>query len=173
MRVNFFARGYTRDGLFCYTPLYRDFFDGLKRIIEICDIFGISGLERTKGKLTQAAADLTNPQTVRDWAAFVDRVDFIKQAFTDAKPSIEQVVSQLAPEEVARLDEAIHDALEGCNYSATAISVTAIEFRLLRLMKRKTGGASLEGLTLGQLVSKALSDPAYSGLIPDKHKPLL
>lgn len=158
---------------YCFSPLYRDYFEGLRRIIEICDAFGIPVLEHSKGKLTQAIGDLANPDTVRTWANVESRLDLIRQIFNLAQPEVGRMYSLLRKEEVDRLDEAIHDVLEGCNYSATAMAVTAIEFRLLRLMQKKTPSEKLDELTLGQLVNKALTDKNYAGLVPEKHQALL
>ena len=168
-----FAMSVTQNEWFCFTPLYREWYDGLHRIVEICDILGVSVLEKRKDKLIRAVSDLANPETVKTWSNFESRLDLIKSIFLDAQDEIKIVYSSLTKEEVERLDEAIHDLIEGCNYSATAMSVAAIEYRLLNLMKKVSQDKELNELTLGQLVNRALTEKAYSGLIPAKHKPLL
>lgn len=179
IRRNFFGAGsgwamaFSPNEWYCFTPLYRDYYDGLRRIIEICDVFGVAVLEKRKAKLTQAVADLANPETVRNLANFESRLNLIKSIFADAEAELRTIPSLLSKEETERLDEAIHDLLEGCYYSATAMSVAAIEFRLLRLMKNASRDEGLDDLTLGQLINKALSDKTYSGLVPKKHEPLL
>src|SRR5205807_286016 len=126
-----------------------------------------------KGKLLQAIHDLASPETVQVWTNFEVRIDLISAVFTEAKPAIAEAYASLGGDEISRLDEAIHDVLEGCNYSAIAMAVSAIEFRLLGLMKAATKEEGLDNLTLGQMINKVLTEKIYTGVIPEKHKALL
>ena len=98
----------------------------------------------------------------------------MKKAFRRAKNEIREAISNLNPEEIDRLNEAIHCFLEGCFYSSVAMSVSAIEFRLFSLMVSMCPDSKLEELTLGQLIREYLDNKQkYGSVIPKKHEPLL
>ena len=78
--------------------------------------------------------------------------------------------------EMNRINEAIHDFLESCYYSSVAMSVYAIESRLLKLMLsvRPEKEKRLESMTLGQLLREYTDNKEqYNNVIPKKHEPLL
>jgi len=101
-------------------------------------------------------------------------VDYIKDVFINAKDEIDKKISLLDPAEKERFNEAIHCFLEGCYYSTVAMSVSAIEFRLLNLMKSVNPDPQLEELTLGQLIREYLDNKGkYKNIMPKKHESLL
>jgi hypothetical protein len=65
--------------------------------------------------------------------------------------------------------EAVHGLLERCRFSAVAMAVSAIEFRLLDFMKQLTPDAvELDRLPLGRLIEECLYDEKpYSAKLPD------
>lgn len=158
---------------FCYTPMYTGFYEPLKSVISVCDILGIELLEKTQEQLNTDVNNLSQPEIVKKKLNFVACLDNITATFLLAKKDIEKILASLSPEEIERLNEAIHDYLEGCNYSAVAMSVSAIEYRLLQLMKLRAPNEKFDRATLGELIEKALTDNKYAKLIPDKHEPLL
>lgn len=83
-------------------------------------------------------------------------------------------LSLLNIEEKNRLDEALNCYISGCNYSAVAMSVSAVEFRLYSLMKIANPEAKLERLTLGALIDEYLKcKEKYMNIIPEKQEHLL
>ena len=159
---------------FCFTPAYQQHFETIKRIVEISDIFGIKILERVKPELMTHVYHLENPESIIRREKFEFHIDAISLYFTEIKDEIEKKISLLNSTEMDRLNEAIHCFFEGCYYSAVAMSVSAIEFRLLSLMTYGNPEAELEQLTLGQLIREYLENKKkYSNVIPKKHEPLL
>lgn len=159
---------------YCYTPRYQRYFIVMQRIVEICDIFGIKLLERSKDRLLMRISWLKDPRRIDKKKYFEKYIDYIRNTFSKAKNEIKDKISLLSSEEKERLNEAIHCFLEGCLYSSIAMSVSAIEFRLLDLMMSVTSDSKLEDLTLGQLIREYLNNKKrYKNIIPKKHEALL
>lgn len=159
---------------FCFTPAYQLHFKAIKRMVEISDIFGIKFLERFKQDLMERVHYLENPEHVIKRENFESHINVISMYFSEIKEELEKKVSLLNSDEMDRLNEAIHCFFEGCYYSAIAMSVSAIEFRLLSLMTYGNPEANLEKLTLGQLIKEYLDNKEkYRNVIPKKHEPLL
>lgn len=163
-------------GLFCYTPLYQDLLKPIKGVIEVIEIFGIKPLEISKRYLQTILSYLENPDVVRHKELFQDYIGKLLKVFSKKtiKKEIQDKLSILSSEEISRLNEAIHCFLEECNYSAVAMSVSAIEFRLLSLMISACPDSRIERMTLGQLISEYLNNKEkYGRVIPKKYEPLL
>ena len=159
---------------FCHTPIYRKDFDVIKRTVEICDLFGIKYLERNKESLMARVSWLEDFRRAGNRLAFESYLKKIRTHFGNIKDELKDKISLLNPVEMDRLNEAIHCFLEGCYYSAVAMSVSAIEFRLFSLMMSICPDSKLEELTLGQLIREYLEDKQkYGNVIPKKHEPLL
>jgi len=162
------------DKFFCFTPRYQSYFQIIKRIIEISDIFGIQMLERCKPRLMEHSYHLENPESAKSRENFEFHINEILLCFRDAKDEIQKKISLLNSSEIDRLNEAIHCFLEGCYYSSVAMSVHAIESRLFSLMMSIYPDPKLEELTLGQLIREYLDHKQeYGSVIPKKHEPLL
>jgi len=162
------------DLYFCFTPVYRQQFEIIKRIVEVCDIFGIKNLEKYKNQIMSYVFLLEEPQTIQNRETFEQCVNKIISYFSTEKKEIEDKIGLLNTEEIERLNEAIHCFLEGCYYSSVAMSVSAIEFRLFSLMMSICPDPKLEELTLGQLIREYLDDKQkYGNVIPKKHETLL
>jgi hypothetical protein len=161
--------------LYCFTPQYRDFLEPIVRSVEICDLLGIAALEVHKPRLMEFAHKLGDPESVRKRQNFESYVTQIADTFSKVRSTLIESVNSLNGNEIDRLNEAIHCFLEGCYFSTVAMSVTAIEFRILEWMKRITpdGSSKLEELTLGQLVGRILQDEEYRERLPKKYHPLL
>ena len=159
---------------FCFHPTYRGCFDIIKRIVQVCDIFGIKHLEKKKEKLDKLMYLLEVPSNVEHKVGFDACSKEVERSFGYIKNEIKERISLLNPDEMDRLNEAIHCFLEGCYYSSVAMSVSAIEFRLLSLMMSICPDPKLEELTLGQLIREYLDNKQnYGSVIPKKHEPLL
>jgi len=159
---------------YCYTPLYRQEFDTIKGIVNISDLLGIRYLEICKGYLEDQISNLEDPFKITKREVFEKYLNKIKKVFSEEKNEIKEKLSLLNPEEMDRLNEAIHCFFEGCYCSAVAMSVCAIESRLLNLMTVAHPDPELEEMTLGQLISEYLGNKEkYNNIIPKKHEPLL
>lgn len=166
---------YPSEKWFCYTPKYRQFVSLLKSCIEIASLLDIEALRLHRDAMSERVYALTDPKTLTERRNFDERVKYIEDLFRQVKSLIYGLVDSLDPNELARLNEALHCYLEGCFYSTVAMSVTAIEFRLLNFMKKMTPDRAneLETLTLGGLISECLEKEVYSKALPKKHHPLL
>lgn len=163
-----------KGGFFCFYPLYHQLFDPIERVVEICDLFGIRDLERSKLTLNWWLPVLKNPNLLGDKSNFEGALGNVERAFGGVKNKIEAEILLLDSEEADRLNEAIHCFLEGCYYSTIAMSVSAIESRLFSLMTSANPKSKLKELTLGQLIREYLENKEkYGNVIPKKHEPLL
>ena len=159
-----------------YTPRYQQKFKPIKRIVEICDLLGIKNLEMNKSILTDWIKQLETLETASLRDTFTLNIDGIKKIFDDLKEEIKTKSSLLNDTEIERLNEAIHNYFEECYCSTVAMSVCAIEFRLLSLMKnvRPDKEKELSKLTLGQLIGEYLKNKSeYQNIVPERHESLL
>lgn len=178
VKENFYEDGSLTEvainGKFCYFPRYRQLLQPIKRTVEICDLFGITYFEKWKPIVLKRTLRLEAPRYLLDESSFKYNLKLVKKAFRRTKNEIREAISSLNPDEIDRLNEAIHCFLEGCYYSSVAMSVHAIEFRLFSLMMSICPDPKLEELTLGQLIREYLDDKQkYGSVIPKKHEPLL
>ncbi len=159
---------------FCWTPRYQSRCRILCGVVEICDMLGIDCLEGKKSEMLERVAFLSHPDSVQRKWAFESHIDFIANIFREAEEEIRNRLQLLEKEEIDRLNEALHCYGQSCNYAAIAMSVSAIEFRLLSLMMSECPDPKLDELTLGQLIREYLDDKEkYGSAIPKKHQPLL
>ena len=165
----------TSSPYYCYYPHYRQRFDLIKRISEICDMFGVKHLEENKNKLLGCIRRLNDTSHLAERKEFEDNITCVKDIFQDSEREIKKRISVLSPIETKRLDEAIHCYFEGCNNSTVAMAFSAIESRLLYLMKSaQPKETQLYEMTLGNSISEYLDNKEkYNNIIPKRHEPLL
>jgi len=166
---------YPNEKWFCYTPKYTQFVSLLKSCVEVASLLDIEPLRAQKDAISERIYALMQPESLTKRRGFEDRLKYVEDVFRQVQSLIYSLVGSFDPNELMRLNEALHCYLEGCFYSTVAMSVTAIEFRLLNFMKKITPDRSseLESLTLGGLISECLEKEAYSKNLPRKHHPLL
>ncbi len=161
-------------GQFCYHPDYQQRLETIKRCIQISHVFGIVKLNSMQPKLLEKAHKLGEPQLVKTRTSFEENLDYISGAFASEGSPISGMIYQLHATETERLLEAMHCLFEGCRYSAVAMAVSAIEFRLLEFMKQISASAKdLETKPLGFLIDECLTNAAYTKELPERHRPLL
>jgi len=160
---------------FSYTPYYQQRFEPIKRIVEICDVLGIKDLESNHSLLLDWVKNLETVETVTRRDIFTLNIDNLKKAFDKVKEEIKAKISLLNDTEIERLNEAIHSYFEEYYCSTVAMSVCAIEFRLLSLMKkvRPDKEKELNQLTLGQLIGEYLRNKDEYQNIVKRHESLL
>lgn len=159
---------------YCYDPWYESRWEVLMGISKTCDMFGILSLDEDRDHLVKCVTRSHSPNDIRYKELFETNLQIIQAIFANAQGEIEKMFLLLDEEEVYRLDEALNCYILGCNYSAVAMSVSGIEFRLLSLMKSKRPNQDVEKRTLGELIGIYLTNKEeYGNVIPKKHEPLL
>lgn len=165
-----------REYWFSLTPKFLSYYVPLTRIIEITEMFGIRELEIQKTRLNKIVQELQTVQVVSIFSEFSYRLQLIKNSFAPFLDRLRTSISLLDAQERKRLNEGIHCYLESCNLSSAAMSVSAIENRLFRLMAkaRPNESRNLGRQTLGQLVQEYLKDQEkYLKIVPERHHALL
>lgn len=159
---------------YCWTPRYQEHWQILHDIVDMCDMLGIELLEERKRIMQQRIMSLNSPESIQKRSTFEGYVDYVKDVFRKVESEIRCKLQLLDEEERDRLNEALNCYIQGCNYSAIAMSVSAIESRLFSLMMSKSPDSELGELTLGQLIREYLNNKQRFGkVIPRKHEPLL
>lgn len=162
------------DHRYCWTPRYQQDWKFLYDIVNICDMFGVAYLEENKSTMMEKVDCLNKPDLVQDLSLFEFYMNTLKDGFKTAEKEIRHKLRLLDKEEMQRLDEALNCYITGCNYAAIAMSVSAIEFRLLNFMQSAKSDPRLERYTLGQLIDEYLKNKKeYKNMIPEKHEHLL
>ena len=82
----------SHDYFYCYTLIYRKLFDIIKRIVEICDVFGIKHLERHKENLIKSVQRLENPVVIEHRKDFEYYLGKIIEIFSNAKDEIREKI---------------------------------------------------------------------------------
>jgi len=160
--------------LYRWTPSYEQYWTIIRGVVGICDMLGIEYLEKNRRIILDDVSLLHSPNSISTFSQFKDCVNEVKDCFEMVKKEVRDKLKLLDPEEMDRLDEAINCYLEGCNYAAVAMSVSAIEFRLLNLMQSVKPNPQLEKYTLGQLIDEYLKNKEeYKKIIPKEHEDLL
>ena len=157
-----------------YTPIFQQLFNPIEDTIAAFGLFNIEAIGINKDFLEESVYRLKERSFKRD--DFKRLVSGIKSVFSDAKEEIEYLCSMFDEAEMNRINEAIHDFLEECYYSSVAMSVCAIESRLLKLMAsaKPSEEEKLEDMTLGQLIREYIDNKEqYKSKIPEEHEHLL
>lgn len=161
------------DPNYCWYPSYQEKLTIIGDIVEICDLFGIDYLSENKHVMTQNIGYLNAPESIETKDDFEHYLDRIKEFFEDTQEALTTKLKLLDKQETDRLNEALNCYLNGCYFSTVAMSVSAIESRLLSLMKAKNAGLGKKRLTLGQLLEEYETNQAmYGSIIPEKHQSL-
>ncbi|MGB2728690.1 MAG: hypothetical protein WBD09_09495 [Halobacteriota archaeon] len=174
---SFFGSGESESAIneqYFYTPLFHQKFDPIKHVIGVSNLFNIKAFDINKSILKERVYIFENEAL--PLYRFKNGVNDIKRVFSNAKDEIERLCLLLDETEMNRINEAIHNFLEGCYYSSVAMSVCAIESRLLKLMSnvKLEELERLEKMTLGRLIREYNDNKGqYNNLIPKKHEPLL
>ncbi len=160
---------------FCYYPHYRQRFDLIKRLSEMCDMFGVKHLEENKNKLLGCIRRLNDTRYLAERKEFEENITQVKDIFQVSEREIQERLSVLSPIEIKRMDEAIHCYFEGCNHSTVVMAFSAVDSRLLYLMKSaQPKERHLDEMTLGNSISEYLNNKEkYGDIIPKRHEPLL
>lgn len=144
--------------------------------MQLCELLKLEVLRSHQRGILLSANALQIPRDIPKLEDFRVHLYYIKSAFLLAGEEILNLCSAFDDEEKMRINEAIHNYLEDCNYSCVAMSVSAVESRLVKLMCLVSPDSKqkLENKTLGQLVAEYLSNKSkYRNVVPNKHDHLL
>ncbi len=162
---------------YCETADYQDYFAPIKQCVELLRLLKPRGFTQTAvHRITTCIADL-NDSNKSDTLAFWNLAyDVIESGLSAIEKEMRSTFSSLDSEERERINEAMHDGLEGCNFSCVAMSVSAVESRLYKLMtlSKPDSTDKLNTMTLGQLIKEySENKDSYQNIVPDKHDALL
>lgn len=175
----FFKDGQVNDRTipnYCWTTLYQKYFTPIKGCVQLCRTLKLESLRDREETFLKAASSLEIPRDIPKLDDFKREIAIVKLAFSIAESEIVSFCSAFDEEEKERMNEAIHNHLEECNYSCVAMSVSAVESRLLKLMclASPRSEQELEKKTLGQLIYEYVNNKDnYKNVVPEKHEPLL
>ena len=163
------------------SPFYQHYLNPLKGLVQIVDAFGIPYLALNKEYLQSYVSSLENEDVIGKRSGFEESINPIIKFFSsDTMKTIKDKISLLKPEEIIRLDEAIHCFFQNCNYASVVMSVSAVESRLLLLMNslcpnsKTRYGKLIKESSLGQLVGEYLdNEEKYNNIVPPRHRTLL
>lgn len=175
----FFEKGQKKESIlpnFVWTLPYVEKYEPIKACVELCRILRLSSLNDYGPTFFKRASDLQNPRATKTFQMFELYLNVVRAGFKIARTEVSAFCSSFDEEEKERMNEAIHNHFEGCNYSCVAMSVSAAESRLLKLMclVNPDSKQELEKKTLGQLIFEYVnSKDEYKNIVPEKHEPLL
>lgn len=160
---------------YCETKYYLEIFHPIKACADLCRTMKPSTLNDPTA-LYDSLASLGNYSDVNDWKMFSLNLNLVKSILGGVSEEMVNMFSSLDEQEKGRINKAIHNHFEDCHYSCVAMSVSAAESRLLKLMciVNPQSEQELETKTLGQLISDYVSNrESYKKVVPEKHEPLL
>jgi hypothetical protein len=177
----FFEQGRKKESLvvnFCWTEIYRRHFKPIKACVHLCEIAKVQSIKKHHYDivLTRSMSSLETPKDLENLEDFKKHVSYVKLGFEIVKGERLAFCLAFNEEEKERMNEAIHAHLEDCNYSCVAMSVSAVESRLLKLMclASPKSEKELEEKTLGQLIFEYINNKdQYKNVVPKRHEHLL
>lgn len=170
------AKAYCSVPNFCQSSMYQEQYAVIKACVNLCQMLKIQSFGSFAKTFYDAALGLNDPLHTRDLASFRAAINCLFEGFSMAKDEISRFCAAFDMEEKQRINEAIHTYLENCNYSCVAMSVSAVESRLLKLMcsANPASRPKLEKKTLGELIGEYLEHKTiYKNIVPLKHEHLL
>lgn len=155
--------------------VYRQYYSPINACVQICRFLNLR-IPNFEHEFYEAASSLDSNQENNDLETLRFNVEGLKLGFGGLRENTSDFYQAFDEEERERINEAIHSYFEGCYYSTVAMSVSAVESRLLKLMCIVSPDSKgyLEKKTLGQLVFEYSKEKdKYNNVVPEKHKPLL
>jgi len=176
----FFQEGKSKT---CTVPDFyerEDYVQRLKPIeacMHICKTLNLQVFGTTDNRaFEESLTSLRNNPDIEELEGFRLAINMVRGYFAIVRDSIMVFCASFDEEERLRINEAVHNYLERCNYSCIAMSVSAVESRLLRLMCTANPAAEeeLSKGTLGRLITEYVSDKGkYRNVVPKRHETLL
>lgn len=133
--------------------------------------------------MTNILAKLRTPETMSSFDDFQKLIDELNRKVAFNEEGIQEKLARFTCHECERLDEALVCFENYCFYGSIVMSVSAIESRIIEMIKRTDDVLYLEYFekaTLGQLIQVFEEDKykdekfqKIKALMPSKHKPLI
>jgi hypothetical protein len=161
---------------YCDTKHYQKRLTPVKKCVEFCRILKPKSIADHFESLLETVSYLEDSRQVENIRGLNVHIEFLKSVLAVVRQEMSPLFSSFDDEERERINEAIHTYFENCNYSCIAMSVSAVESRLLKLMSIANHDAipRLNEMTLGQLIKEYTdNEEAYKHVVPKKHKALL
>lgn len=162
---------------YCNTVIYQKYFAPLKLCVELIKVLRPRSVTPTFiDEIAHSIADLDDSKsnyTLEKWNISYKNV---KAHLALVEIEMRSTFFSFDSEERERINEAMHTGLEGCNYSCVAMSVSAVESRLYKLMTlvKPDSTSNLNNMTLGQLIKEySENEVSYQNIVLDKHDALL
>ncbi len=155
--------------------VYREYYRETSACVELLRFLNYQ-IKSSKHDFFAAASSLDSNLENNEIDTFKLNVRSLQLGFKRMRGNISTTCEALDIEEKERLNEAIHCYLENCYFSSIAMSVSAVESRLLKLMINVSpeSKVEIEKNTLGQLIYEYSNNKAkYKNVVPEKHKALL
>ena len=155
--------------------VYRLYYSTIYACIELSRFLKLN-IKNFDNEFFQSASSLDSNKENGVLDKFRFNVESLKLGFKMLRNQISVFCQAFDDEERERINEAIHSYFENCYYSTVVMSVSAIEYRLLKLMCIIFPDlkSNLEKMTLGQLVYEySKNKDKYKNIVPEKHEPLL
>jgi hypothetical protein len=160
---------------FVSSRVYRDYFEPIKACVELCRILKLQ-FQNFEYEFYNYASSLEKPGDTRNLKELELNLRAVRLGFRIVNKEVSAFCLAFDDEEKIRINEAIHNHFEDCNFSCVAMSVSAVESRLLKLMclVSPQSEQELEKKTLGQLIYEYVTNKdSYKNVVPEKHEPLL
>jgi len=159
-----------------WTAVYRTAFTPILACVQLCVMLKLAVWRPYEKDVLEAASSLQIPRDIPKFEDFRRNLNFVRIAFRTAEKEILNFCSAFDDEEKMRINEAIHNHFEDCSYSCVAMSVSAVESRLFKLMclASPESKQELEEKTFGQLITEYVENKGeYENVVPEKHEHLL
>ncbi len=162
------------NAFFCFTPWYQERVIALNSFINLVELLGISFRDHDLVGIENRIRHMSDPEYMKNKEAFDRCIEDLISKYVDYEKEIHSQISKISDFEKERLNEALHCFNEGCYISTISMAVSAIEYKLLKVLKDANPEKDVDGLTLGQLISEYLNHKdEFKNIIPNKHEPLL
>lgn len=161
---------------FVWLRPYREYFEPVKVCVKLCRILKPQSFGDRRILFFEAVASLEHIRDTKNIKDFKRNLDIVRLCFRLVSDEVSAICSAFGEEEKERMNEALHDYLHDCHYSSVAMSVSAVESRLLKLMCLASPELEreLEKKTLGQLIYEYTNNKdRYKNVVPEEHEPLL
>lgn len=127
--------------------------------------------------------NLKMPERIQGYDGFKELISNLKSLISFIEPGISDKLTRLQCIECKRLDEALVCYQNYCFYSAVVMSVSAVEYRIAEMIRRKDKNiydTYFKKSSLGQLI-EVFEEDQYKDekfrnikkLMPNRHKPLV
>lgn len=121
-------------GFIYLTLRFTSFIRELNEIVELIKLFGYSKI--FVDNLSRIVNDINNPMLNLSKELLIQNITSLQNEFKSIENDLKDKISKLNDEQRARLDEAITNYHEECYFSCVAMSVSAIELELSKILPK-------------------------------------